>query len=156
MDLSCLPHLVLHLVRCCLHTFLVSLIESLVSRERSLHHVKSHPRALQVRFGWQAKSSTTTTLNAWSSLNNGCGFQVSAVVRTCTRLPGHRRGAAVSCELYRRGHSNSHLMDHDWSVLPQNKVSNPRKCLESYQGGLDCNCYVWLRQKPRNWVQKGM
>ena len=84
------------------------------------------------------------------------GFQVSAVVRTCTRLPGHRRGDAVSCELYRRGHSNSHLMDHDWAVLQQNKatmccqvmfdsllVSFSRKCFERHQHG-----FLWALSWP--------
>lgn len=95
MDLSCLPYRVLHLVRCCLHTFLLImmlLVESLVSRERSLHHVKSHPRVLQVRFGWQAKYSTT--LNVWSTLNNGC--RISSI-SSCTNLYKASWSSAWGC-----------------------------------------------------------
>ena len=79
----------------CLHTFLVilmSLVESLVSRERSLHHVKSHPRVLQVRFGWQAKYSTT--LNVWSTLNNGC--RISSI-SSCTNLYKASWSSAWGC-----------------------------------------------------------
>ena len=70
----------------------MSLVESLVSRERSLHHVKSHPRVLQVRFGWQAKYSTT--LNVWSTLNNGC--RISSI-SSCTNLYKASWSSAWGC-----------------------------------------------------------